>query len=1027
MTVKAPTITSLTIDKLSATSVGLKWDDVGENFYYFVEMARTREPGNIAWFSLGYTSNNSWFSSDLLKTTFYKFRVAVAAEGFEQSDWVETEEFETFDENAYSFELMNELTLNKKFIDEKFIKGNNSYVDFNRDVVYAALTNESFVYSDGYSHISQMSNFLIKENEYHEIQSPIQKVCSDIDRMYLMEDSGILYLFERWQSILKVSNDKGQNWQAIKLLNDRVGWPLSQTVFYQNDTTNYVLGWDSIFYGRNSTDTRWSSDEVRFSSEDITFSKIGDNLNLGFNVNIFGNYAKLPADVAQIAESIVCNDEYIYVVARDKVRFVKAKNAPIDTDPTSPTFGQKLFESDHHNITGNPKSVTWKMDCIKGKIFALVVGEVKEEKQNPRDHDNIVDSLDKGVYMLTDHDLGTWVRVFGNTDEERRRIELGYTNMSCDDKEIFISSSNYKISDSNIVPDDELPLKYPEAVNEAVKALYDVQYIHDKHLLMMSFRANGQDGWDKWKPGRMRYYAEPYFSKCSNSGTRCWVDNSWRVVMVYSDITHAYPIDPESIQSPDRQMKEIWDKGDCTIISPNVEFKNFTQYANGVILYRYSGELIGYYEFNYRVKDNVRIIWKPTEVMFKAFLQNQTRPEVFIPDDSVGYNQPDLRPLITKMIPDSYLLDNTNFSKFCEYYLQYISDGYGTSYNNLVNLIRNKYPKEKYAWEYLWSEIYKRNIYLDKEKRDAVSRFFETRKNDFYSTKGTEASYKFLFKMLYNEDVEIDIESNSGVEYDIIVASDNINEDLAGRTVQTATGKCNVTYIERHYAKGKLQWKVTIHNLIGRFMAGQEIKGERSDFVGTIIQGVRGKDMTSNTIEYIDRGKSYYVMKIKSVLPSSRYRDDVLRFVHPVGFGFIGITLLTMFINSGLNMKQVETIINTYKTYKWDSGLPSVYPDRVASLDANGKIEKNLTTGEPIYLPHANAGEDFPLRPDYMADNPNIIYGLDADQRRKPMSPLFDQSAVTFARFRDLVDKRLKENIKNPRDPENPTEVKVDE
>ena len=155
MTVKAPTVTSLTVSKLSANSLQLTWDDVGENFYYLVEMTKTRDLGEATWVSLGYTADNLWFSSDLEASTFYKFRVAVTSAGFEQSDWIETEEFETFDQNAYSFELMNELTLNKKFIDEKFIKGNNDYVNFSTDVVWAALTNESFVYSDAYSHISQ--------------------------------------------------------------------------------------------------------------------------------------------------------------------------------------------------------------------------------------------------------------------------------------------------------------------------------------------------------------------------------------------------------------------------------------------------------------------------------------------------------------------------------------------------------------------------------------------------------------------------------------------------------------------------------------------------------------------------------------------------------------------------------------------------------------------------------------------------------------------------------------------------------
>ncbi|MEW5208299.1 hypothetical protein, partial [Bacillus cereus] len=71
------------------------------------------------------------------------------------------------------------------------------------------------------------------------------------------------YLFERYQPVVKVSNDKGQTWKAVKLFNDRVGYPLSKTVYYQSANTTYVLGYDKIFYGRKSTDVRWSADDVR--------------------------------------------------------------------------------------------------------------------------------------------------------------------------------------------------------------------------------------------------------------------------------------------------------------------------------------------------------------------------------------------------------------------------------------------------------------------------------------------------------------------------------------------------------------------------------------------------------------------------------------------------------------------------------------------------------------------------------------------------------------------------------------------
>lgn len=1028
MAVIAPYVTSLRIDKLSANQVSIRWDNVGANFYYFVELCQTQDngaiipPNQIRWRKLGYTSDNDWFEQNIIRpNTFYKLRVAVAANGFEQSPWVETEEFQTFATNAYTFEHMREFTLVNKFINEKFVH-NNTYINFDRDAIMASLMAENFQFSPAYTDMSSISNFILNADQYHEIQGPIQRVCDDIDRTMLAELGGVLYLFERFQPMVKVSNDKGQNWHYIKLLNDRVGNPVSRIPYYQSHNTTYLLGYDRIFYGRQSNDIRWSADDVKFSNEDITFAKIGDQLKLGFNVEIFGTYAQLPAFVSTIAEAMTVSNEYIYVVGRDRVYKALTSNAPIDQTPGSPNFGEKLFEPGYSTITGNPKAVCFKMDSVQGRTFALITGEVKEERLDPTKPDNVIDSESKGVYLL-DAENDTWERVFGNTEEERRRIQHGWSSLGTDGEEIFFSSSNFKYdveNDPQVVEDNR------GLVTSGVKYSYAEEFIHDKHYLMMSFRADVDSDFRDFKPGRMNYYGEPFFAWSRRDKTRCWITNSDRCMVVYSDKLYQKIIDMSGSGSPDRIVHEYSEKGHVTVTAPNVEFAGFKKYAAGIMFHKNTGELIGYFEFDYRTRDEVKIIWKPKEIMFTADLQNQEREIPWTPVVTEAERDPDLRPLLTKMIPDSYLLQDSNFEKFCEYYLQFVSDGSGTYYNNLLNLIRNKYPREEDAWEYLWSEMYKRNIYLSKEKRDEVVRFFEARQTDLWMTKGTEASYKFLFKLLYNEDVEIDIESKNTTEYDIIVESDNINEDIVGQTIYTPTGRSNVTYLERSYSNGKLQWKITIHNLLGRFLAGQEIKSERTGFKGMIIRGVRGKDLMSNTIDYINRNRSYYVMTIKSNLPTSRYRSDVLRFVHPVGFGFIGITLLTMFVNVGLTLKHTETIINKLKNYRWDAGLPSVWADRAAVLDSAGDIIHSTVTGEALYQPGPNAGLPFPVRPDYDAENNNSIFqGQTPDERRKPMSPLFDQSAVGFSQWRALVDERLKDNISLPRDPTVPTQVKV--
>lgn len=1028
---KAPAVTSLEISKLSANHVNLTWDNVGSNFYYLIDIMNTKDAnGNIVstqWTSNGYVSKNYYFTSQLLPSNSYKIRIAVAAENFEQSDWVETEEFLSFPTNVYNFELLTPLNLITKFIQEKFQNNNNSYINFTTDTLNAALMAEDFIYSPYYENISSIKNYIITDDEYHELQGGVTKICKDIERVYLMEEQGILYLFERYQNIVKVSNDKGQTWQAVKLLTDRVGYPLSKTVHYQSANTAYVLGYSKIFYGRRSSDIRWSADDVKMSSQDVTFAKIGDQLNLGFDVDIFGTYTTLPGEISTKAEAMTASNDFVYVVARDTVRKIKTNSAPIDTDATSPTFGEKLFEEGKSYITGNSKSVCYKMDSVLGHTYALIIGEVYQEKQDPRNINNInQDSELKGVYKL-DPETDTWTRVFGNTSEERRRIEYGYTSMSANQDEVFISSSNFKMIEDFIVEDPNLPLTNPD-VTYAVQYAPERQYIHDKSNLMMSFRTNEKNGWDTFKPGRMKYYAEPFFSKNTHSNTQCWINNSNQVVVVYSDVVYQKILDKYGTNSPSRVSRETWVDGVCTVTMPDVNFSGFNQYASGIMFYNGAdGNLVAFYEFNYRVKDNIDIVWKPKQTFLTATLQNQVHDTTWAPEDTDKIKDPNLTPFLKNIVPDAYLLEESNFEKFCEYYIAYISEGYGSHYNNLLNLIKNKYPREEHSWQYLWSEVYKRNIYLDREKRDQVSRFFETRKNDFYSAKGTEASYKFLFKVLYNEEVEIDIESNNTNEYHIVIESDNVTEDLIGKPLYTETGRANVTYIEREYQKGKLRWSITIHNMIGRFIEGQIIKSEDQKVNALIVTGIKAKELSSENIDYINRGRSYYTMRIKSTLPTSRYRDDVLRFVHPVGFGFIGITLLTMFINSGLSLRHVETIINKYKNYRWSDGLPLEYPDLVAVLDAAGNIQKDVVTGEATYVDGPYKGIPYPLPDSYNDDNGNsVISGQNPNERRKLMSPLFDQSAVGFAQWRDLIHNRLKANINNPRDPLEPSQIKVE-
>lgn len=1013
--IQAPSVTSLRVSKLAANFVFFKWDDVGGNFYYVVERC-LRYKGQeefSGWIQQGYTDINEWFDDSINPDYEYKYRVTSTYNTFEPSVPTVSDTIIPFTQNAYNFSKMNSLTLSAKFIQEKFVKNNTSYVNFNTDVIMAGLMNENFVYYPEMSTVdASIKPMFLVDKERHEVQGDMTKVCNNKDRLMLSEIDDVLYLFERFQPVIKVSNDKGQNWVYYKAFNGRVGNPVSNVCTYQSNSTTFVLGYSEVFFGRPSRDLRWSDDTVRWSSQEYTFAKLGDEDQIGFPVEIFGSYIDLPAALNHRTEAMACSDTHLYV---------GGKNFITRASLTEPTFDDKGKRTWEHDADGNDKKfyitadpehkvVLKKLDTLKGKLYALISGRVKDGKSDPTVPENVEPSIYDGVYVFDD-EAGTWSRQFGETEEERTHISHEYTNMSTDGNEIFFDYHDYSIE---LLDDTVLPTTNP-VVKEAKKYSLEPFFSSGKSIHEITFRKTNDE---KFIQGPTRYHGETKFTWSRRSGTRAWINPQYKAVVVYPNRRYEYTIDEDK-----EITKEIWNKGDVTIKLDNVQFNNFTNYSNGILLYKSSGEIIGYHEFNYRARDEASIYWKPDLTLLIANLVEQEREE---PDDDyipTGLVQPDITPLIDKMAPESYIYDDGLFRSFASNYLEFLSSGEDSYYSKLKNLIRNKYPKEKDNFEYLYSEINKRNIYLDKEKRDAVVRFFETRSTDFYSTKGVEQSYKFLFKLLYNAEVDIEVESKQGMEYDIVISSDDVTEDIVGTTVYTPTGRANVTYIEREYKEGKLQWRITIHNLLGKFIAGQELKSELDpSFEGKILIGVRGKELSYSDIDYINRGRVLYTMKIKSEIPLARYKDDVIRFVHPVGFGFIGITLLTVIINSGLSLTHRETIISIMKALKWDSGLPTKMPELTYELNTDGEVVRDQYNN-PVTKPHPNAGLDpLPFWPNYDKDE-----GAGASARRVDLSPTFDAGWLTYAFYKTLEGQRLKDRIGLPRDPLVATQIKVEE
>jgi len=1034
--IKAPSINSIDIEVLSANFAKIKWDDVGRNFYYLIEMRDVTNGGE--WNMLTHLKEPSYTIDNLESENEYQIRVAVSSKGFEASEWVYSDVFKTFMYNLYNFSLANELTLSDNFIDEKFTTNNRNFINFNNDVIYASLMDSDFKYVPSLGHVSYMRDRILRRSEYHEILGSVTKLCTDVDRVMVGYIDDVLYLVERYQRIAKVSNNKGQTWQTVELFGGRVGDPISNTIFSQSATTTYALGYDHIFYGRPSSNVRWSSIRERFSQTDVSFTRMDDKLKLGFEIEVFNRYAPLPNGFDKgRAEAFACNSRFIVVASNGKIAYIDTTDVKYDEDPDSPTYQQRIFNDEILELSADESVVVKKIDAVGDDILVLVTGKLKSSRFNKRHPDNIEYSDDIGVYKVMVDDKSI-IRVFGNTQEERDYIEHEFTNMSTNGTEFFINYANFdrnEMKERVVEDEDDGKVKY-----NVLDYVHDRGYLNTAKPLMGSMRAKVGDV-DNWERGFMKYYMETHFTYMARSRNRTFITNERKIGLVYGERLYTQVVELEGSGSEDRIMSEVWKDGMVRIYTPNITFKDFNSYASGVLLYQSNGSVIGFYEFFTNVINEVSIIWKPKHVLLEASLIGQSRPELYVEAPLKRPEDPNLVPFIKKMIPENYFRDSdieqSRFYTFIQNYLEYLSDGRDSSYKGALNSIRNKDPFEVDSLEYLWSEMYKRNIYLDSKKKEETIKFFLSRKNDFYSAKGTIASYKFLFKLLYNEDVEIDDDTNV-MNYYLTVDMPSIDQNIIGQTIFSPTGRCIVTNIERVYIDGKKRWQLSIGSMVGVMKKGQVFRSENSRYSGTVVEELLGKQLLYNDLDYINNGRSYYVMRVKSTLPISRYKDDMVRFVHPLGVGFKGIVDITLFMNAGLNLRHTETIIDKYISLRFGMGAPTHYPDRIRMLNTDGTPNNDDTTGAPFYLPHPMNGEEYVIDVDAynlenevdtsLIKNPAIreyVENTTPNERRRRYSPLFDSSSTTLSKYRSMVDNfigdgtvwRLKDNVGNPRDP----------
>ena len=1003
---QSPAVEQIRIKNVAGTFVLIEWDNLGGIFTY--EIQKSANGGN--YIAADFTAEPEFFDQRATPNTTYIYRVRAVSSDYSPSEWTYSDTFKTYDNNSYVVVAQSSVNIYKNFIERKLTKADD-YINFNRDQVQGVLIREGYDFNNVHTNIADLDSYRLFEDEALKIYGDTSAACGDRKKLMPVVFNDYLFMFERFQPIVRYSTNKAQSWISHKGIPGRVGSPVGAQVGASSPTALYVIGYDGIYALTFNTDVRWSSIHDKFSSAETTFQpgKVGE-----FR---FSKLIDLPSGVAQgSVDAIGISEDFtsLYIAAADTIYSLNLIVADIDE------LGVRQWRSQTTRISNFENSKVKNLIGFGADIYAYTFA--LDDYVAINDGVIVVDAtafeesetFKAGIYKIP-NDLSSVTRVYGNTVDERKLLNPEVSNLSRSPDYLCIDTYNksYNIIDSPSEEDDATP-GYddtevdPERVDHAVKFEIDpaivTTQVRQYRQPLKSY--NGVD----WFAQEENYHYECQYNWYN--GNRIWINYRQKLCIIESRKDFEYTFTNTS---------EVLDNGKYTFYADSFNISDYPGYTIGMAFYRKdNGDLIGFYNLGFRTRDRATFTWIPDRVVLTAILASN-EIDVIVPDpvpDNESDVVPPLEPMVYQFLPSHFIQNEPLYVQFVEEYLKFLSSDNDSDYGQLYNLLRNHDVNESAYMDMFYNDMSKRNVYLEKSKWTELLKFSNNRAFDIYSIKGIKEAYTFLFKFLYNEEVILSTESDSKYEFDVIIDSSTLTNDLVGNRIKTASqsGQADVVYFERYFdSNGKAYWQVTLNNIIGEFVIGDVLVSDVDrNFTGTVFRGVTGKEKPLNNEDYLQRGPTYYAISVQSGLQVSKYKDDAIRFVHPVGFGFIGIMLISMFINSGVSASHKETIIDILQTMKWDTGLPKVYPLEIPDLNADGTY-KTDQYGNIQYKPHPLAGQPFPLTPTYLADNPQVIDGQNADQRRKD-SYLFDSSNMRFIETRKIVSGRLKDGISQRKD-----------
>jgi hypothetical protein len=1045
---KAPQITGLAATNVSANYINITWDNLGGFFVYRVE--RSLSDANV-WSVVGSTSENSFYDQDsdeysLLSLTSYDYRVITTGDGFEESDPTLLLNITTFETNLYSILALSNINPFISFVNGKLINNNDpEYVNFNSDEIRVALTNDTYSYNPSNSNLESL---IANDNVLGNTPNPkryglVPSICCDPKRTHSILlinnviDTTLLVVEENQRTALTSINFGGKWDRSLITQSESIGSPSGNGIAAGNDDNTYIIGHDCILslyttvmpfdselgINRKAYNTSFGTNIVY---GDTVFADVQFNPELGHRLS---NYTSYPAGVAngQI-KAITASDDTLYAVANGII-------FPSSTGE-SPSWGTG-FSILNNGSPINSSSLIPKIEYFNDYIFVIVVGRTNVNGVHTQ-YDNSAlsisgpdDDTEQGVLFqdigLYRYQSGVWTKMYGDTDEERKKFTLKSSiSRSATDiilsldtgaaDQITVNSDGVNYID--VITTDPNNPEYendPSTVSEH-RPIRSVYYSTDGVIFNKRLE-------------RFRYEEQHTYV----NGERSWTDHSGRFARLTNNIIQTKQL---------LNAAEKWERGTFEFKADNIKVSDFNGGATGALIYskgadNLQGKLIAFYSFDTIQRNEASIVFPTDRVIISALLSNRTltKNELTVVNSS-RYIHPSLEPLLQKMIPEEYIKKSSLYAEFLKEYLKYLSEDNDSVYGTMNRLLWNQDINETELIEKFQGELYQRNIYISEEKRQLVNKFFENRSHDFNSIKGTLDSYRYIFKLLYDVDIEVGLESSSRFEFSIDVTTDNFDQSIIGSTIVTDTGSANVTYSTLKFKNGESFYELTLNNIFGEINIGQTITSiQVSSFTSTAISSVQGKDAPSDSNAYASRLRSYYTVTIKSPIPVGIYESTILKYVHPVGFNFLGVYLIISTISSGLSVAHNTTEYRSLFEHRWSSGVPSVYPLSVPNLDGsdnykytnermyfrNGyenevfpsgatgtqtnylvKSSSLFTGGDPYPLPMVDVITDESVTPiSYMDKYYQVIFNLDSDARRVSKSPTMDQSGFRFFDFTD--------------------------